>query len=213
MARIRASTSASSGLGDEIGLVEHDDVGERDLVLGFRRVLQPVAQPFRIGHRHDRIEPGVLLHVLVDEEGLRHRRRIGEPRGLDDDGVELALALHQAVEDAHEIAAHGAADAAIVHLEDFFVGADDQIVVDADLAEFVDDDGVFLAVVFRQDAVEKRGLAGAEIAGQHGHGNFLGRRFGIVTPKDGRLGAAAPAAGRAPALIGQRARSAPLYCA
>ena len=30
------------GLGDEIGLVEHDDVGEGDLVLGFRRVLQPV---------------------------------------------------------------------------------------------------------------------------------------------------------------------------
>ena len=43
------------GLGDEIGLVEHDDVGERDLVLGFRRILEPVAQPFRVGygHHHD----------------------------------------------------------------------------------------------------------------------------------------------------------------
>ena len=173
------------GLGDEIGLVEHDDVGERDLVLGFGRVLQPVAQPFGVGHRHHRVEPGVLLHVLVDEEGLRHRRRIGEARGLDDDGVELALALHQAVEDAHEVAAHGAADAAIVHLEHFFVGADDQVVVDADLAEFVDDDGVFLAVVFRQDAVQKRGLAGAEIAGQHGHGNFLGRQFGHNNSESG----------------------------
>ena len=165
------------GFGDEVGLVEHDDVGERDLVLGLGRVLEPVAQPFGVGDRHHRVEPGVLLHVLVDEEGLRHRRRIGQPRGLDDDGVELALALHQALEDAHEIAAHGAADAAVVHLEDFFVGADDQIVVDADLAEFVDDDGVFLAVVFRQDTVEQRGLAGAEIAGEHGYGNFLGRRF------------------------------------
>ena len=126
----------------------------------------------------------LLLHVLVDEEGLRHRRRIGKTRGLDDDGVELALALHQSVEDAHEVAAHGAADAAIVHLEHFFVGADDQVVVDADLAEFVDDDGVFLAVIFRQDAVQKRGLAGAEIARQHGHGNFLGRRVQrIITPE------------------------------
>ena len=87
------------------------------------------------------------------------------------------FALHQTIENAHEIAAYGAADAAIVHLEDFFVGADDQIVVDADLAEFIDDDGVFLAVVFRQDAVEKGGLAGAEIAREHGHGNFLGRQF------------------------------------
>src|SRR3954464_8782543 len=44
-------------------------------------------------------------------------------------------------------------------------------------AEFVDDDGVFLAVIFRQDAVEEGGLAGAEIAGQHGHGNLLRRQF------------------------------------
>src|SRR5881397_2498445 len=72
---------------------------------------------------------------------------------------------------------HGAADAAIVHLEHFLIGSDDEVVVDADLAEFVDDDGVFLAVVFRQDAVEQRGLAGAEIARQHGHWNFLGRQI------------------------------------
>ena len=111
--------------------------------------------------------------ILVDEEGLRHRRRIGEARGLDDDGVELALAPHQPVDDADEIAAHGAADAAVVHLEHFFVGADDEVVVDADLAEFVDDDGVFLAVRLGQDAVEQRGLAGAEIAGQHGDRDFV----------------------------------------
>src|SRR5580704_9312582 len=33
------------GLGDEIGLVEYDDVGECDLVLGFGGVLESVAQP------------------------------------------------------------------------------------------------------------------------------------------------------------------------
>ena len=120
-------------LGDEIGLVEHDDVGERDLVFGLRRVLQAIAQPFRIGHRHHRVEPRILLDVLVDKESLRHRRRIGQTRGLDDDGVELALALHQPIENSHEIAAHGAADATIVHFEHFFVGADDEIIVDADL--------------------------------------------------------------------------------
>ena len=110
------------------------------------------------------------LIIGADEEGLRHRRRIGQPRGLDDDGVELALALHQAVENADEVAAHGAADAAIVHLVDFLVGLDDQIIVDADLAEFIDDDGVFLAVGLGQDAVEKGGLARAEIAGENGDG-------------------------------------------
>ena len=96
------------------------------------------------------------------------------PGGLDDDGVELALAPHQPVDDAHEVAAHGAADATVVHLEHFLVGADDQLVVDADFAELVDDDGVFLAVRLGQDAVEQRGLAGAEIAGQHRDGDLVG---------------------------------------
>ena len=68
-----------------------------------------------------------------------------------------------------QIAAYRAADAAIVHLEYFFVSIDDQIVVDADFAEFVDDHGVSLAVLLGQDAVEQRRLAGAKIAGQNGH--------------------------------------------
>ena len=60
---------------------------------------------------------------------------------------------------------------------------DDQVVVDADLAELVDDDGVFLAVRLRQDAVEQRRLAGAEIAGQHRDGDFVGHvplRWGSI---------------------------------
>ena len=111
--------------------------------------------------------------ILVDEEGLRDRGGIGEAGGLDDDGVELALALHQPLDDADEIAAHRAADAAIVHLEDFLVGADDEVVVDAYLAELVDDDGEFLAVRLGEDAVQERGLAGAEIAGEDGDGDLV----------------------------------------
>ncbi len=80
---------------------------------------------------------------------------------------------HQAFDDADQVAAHRAADAAVVHLVDFFVGLDDQVVVDADLAEFVDDDRIFLAVVFGKDAVEQRRLAGAEITGEHGDGDGL----------------------------------------
>ena len=160
----------------QIGLVDQDDVGKGDLVLGLGRVLEPVLQPFGVGDRDHGVELGLGADLLVHEEGLRHRRRVGEPRGLDDDGVELAFSPHQPVDDAHQVAAHGAADAAVVHLEHFLVGVDDELVVDADLAEFVDDDGVFLAVRLRQNAVEQRGLAGAEIAGEHGDGDFGGGR-------------------------------------
>src|SRR5262249_51245668 len=64
--------------------------------------------------------------------------------------------------------------AAVVHLEHFLVGADDEVVVDADLAELVDDDGELLPVWFGQDAVQEGGLAGAQIAGEHGDGNLVG---------------------------------------
>ena len=176
MARMRASTSSSSCLGDEIDLVEDDHVGEGDLVLGLGRVLQPVGEPLGIGHRHHRVEAGGVGDVLVHEEGLRDGGRIGEAGGLDDDGVELSLALHQPVEDADQVAAHGAADAAVVHLEHFLVGADDELVVDADLAELVDDHGIFLAVLLGEDAVEEGGLAGAEIACEDGDGDLVGHR-------------------------------------
>jgi hypothetical protein len=114
----------------------------------------------------------IASNAVVHEEGLRHGGGIGEAGRFHDDAVELVGALHEPCDDAHQIAAHGAADAAVVHLEDFLVRADDEIVVDVGFAEFVDDDRVFPAVVLGEDAVEERGLAGAQIAGQHGDGNL-----------------------------------------
>src|SRR5260221_447419 len=163
-----------SSLNDKIGLIEQDDVGERDLVLRLRRVLEPVPEPFGVGDGDNGVELGFAADIVVDEERLRHWRGVREPRGLEDDGVEFALPAHQPVNDAHEIAAHRAADAAVVHLEDFFVGADDEIDVDVNLAELVDDDSVLLPVRLRQEAVEQRRLAGAEIAGEHGDGDLIG---------------------------------------
>ena len=104
-----------------------------------------------------------------------------QSRGLDDDAVELVAAAHQAADDADQVAAHRAADAAVVHLEHLLVAVHDEVVVDAEFAELVDDDRVFLAVVLAQDPVEQRGLAGAEVAGQHGDGDLgVGHRENSV---------------------------------
>jgi hypothetical protein len=77
-----------------------------------------------------------------------------------------------------QVAAHRAADAAVVHFKHFFIGAHDEVVVDADLAELIDDHGVAFAVVLREDAVEQGGLAGAQVAGQDGDGSAGGRGCG-----------------------------------
>src|SRR5262249_31268358 len=112
---------------------------------------------------------------LIHKESLRDWRRVGETRGLDNDGVKFAFSPHQPVDDADEVTAHRAADTAVVHFEHFFVGVDHKFVVDAYLTKLVHDHGELLAVRLGQDAVKQRGLSGSEIAGEHGDGDFSGR--------------------------------------
>ena len=68
--------------------------------------------------------------------------------------VERVFSAHEFVEDPDEVLADGAADAAVVHLEDLFFGLHDQAIVDADFAEFVLDDGDALAVLGCEDVVD-----------------------------------------------------------
>ena len=157
--------------GDQIGLVEQDDVGERDLLHGFVAGVEVLKHVLRVDDGDDGVEAEGCLHLVVGEEGLGDGRGIREAGGLDEDAVELVLALKQPAEDADEVAADGAADAPVVHLEQLLVARNDELVVHADLAELVFNYGQFLAVVFGEDAVEEGGLAGAEKTGEDGDGN------------------------------------------
>ncbi len=121
----------------------------------------------RIDERDDGVELKVLAQVFVDEERLRYRPRIGQARRLDDDVIEFVPPLHQLAEDADQIAADRAADAAVRRLEDFFFRPDDDLMIDADLTELVLDDGNPLAVLLGQNSIQQRGLARAEKAREH----------------------------------------------
>jgi hypothetical protein len=61
----------------------------------------------------------------------------------------LPLALHELADNADKVAADGAADAAVVHLEDFLVGIDDEIVIHTEFSKFIDHHGVLLAMADR----------------------------------------------------------------
>src|SRR5262249_56196306 len=65
---------------------------------------------------------------------------------------------------------------------------------EGDVGELVGEGGVLLPVRVRQDAVEQRGLAGAEIAGEHGDGDLVGHR---ATPFGPRIYASADGCYRA----------------
>ena len=77
------------------------------------------------------------------------------------------------MQSADEVAPHGAAHAAVVHLKNLFAGAVDQIGVDADRAKLVDDDRVALAVVAAQDVIEQRGFSRTQVAREHRHRDAL----------------------------------------
>src|ERR1700749_1766748 len=97
-----------------------------------------------------------------------------------------------------EILADRAAHAAVGQLHDLLLGVRDQdLVVDVLLAELVLDDGDLLAVHLGEDALEQRGLARAEEAGQDGGGDELvGHCFsGFVAKRRRAHGAPAGAGG------------------
>jgi hypothetical protein len=102
------------------------------------------------------------------------------------------FSFHQPFDDPDEIATHGAADAAIVHFKNLFLRIDDQVVVDADLAELIDDDGISLGMFFGEDAVEQRRFSRAEkvVRTVTGTAEFiitllLLNKIGTLTPHQG----------------------------
>jgi hypothetical protein len=85
----RLDGASSSGVTRSVLLSTHD-VGEGDLVLGLAAVLQAQRQVLGVDQRDDGVELGLGAHVVVHEEGLGDRHRVGEAGGLDEDGVEAA---------------------------------------------------------------------------------------------------------------------------
>src|SRR3990172_7149056 len=161
----------------EIGFGKQYPVCKTHLFLRFAELVQLLGRVLGVHHGEDRIEQVVSADILVGEKRLRHGPGVGHAGGLDDDAVELERTLAapdlQVAEDLDQVAAHRAADAAVVHLDDLLLAVFDDLAVDADLAELVLDHRDALAVVLLEDAVEQRGLARAEKARENGHGNHV----------------------------------------
>ena len=196
--------ASSWSIVDEIGLVEHDEIGAHELILVDllervvvveRRVGQTLLGDARgivgettlgdssgVDHCDDAVDREPRAQVRPVER-LDERLGQGEPRGFDDDMIRLRLASEQRRDRGHEIIGHRAADAAIGKLDDrvFRTGrvraALDEIAVDADVAEFVDDEREPPSAGIGHEMADQRRLAGAEKAGDDGDGR-LGEHAG-----------------------------------
>jgi hypothetical protein len=83
-------------------------------------------------------------------------------------------------QNAHQVTANGAANTAIVHLNDLVAVLHQQFVVDADFAEFVFDHSNPLAVRLAQDAIEERGFAAPKEACNNRNGD-LGHQITLLS--------------------------------
>ena len=180
------------------GLVQHHDIGKLDLLgqqvdqrarIAFAKAFAPVGQEIvagkvaqqidRIDDRHHRVKPrhvGQAVAVLISEiKGGGHRQRLGNAGGFDQQIIKAAF-LRQLAHLIQQVAAQCAADAAIRHLDQLFLGPRklrslaDQVGVDVHLGHVVDDHRHPPPLAVVQDVVQKGGLARAQKAGKDGDG-------------------------------------------
>ncbi len=175
----QASPQRLARLGN-ICLAQQQRVRECDLPACFRMAPHRRLAVRGIDDGDDAVDRVELGEVPVGHQRVQDGRGIGQAGGLDQyaviaDLTGLAPAL-QVEQRRDEIAAHSAAQAARGQGEQCLVAAGDQFVVQADLAELVDDDGGAGEGGIAQDAGDQRGLATAEKAGDDGDRNNGSRR-------------------------------------
>ena len=132
-----------------------------------------------IDHRDDALQAIPDHEVRVVDQGVQDRGGIGEAGRLDHQPAErldtAVVALAQQVfQGGDQVAAHGAAQAAGAQQDHVLVDPLDQQMVEADLAELVDDDHGVGQGRIAQHPVEQRRLAGAEESGEDGERDRLG---------------------------------------
>ncbi len=127
-------------------------------------------------HRDDGLDEEFAAERAVGRESGQDRARIRQPAGLDHDAAEMrndaALAVdHHAVQRHLQVGAEIAAQAAVAEQHGLLAAVAQQRIVDAGLAELVDQDGGAAALRRLQKMLHQRGLAGAEKSGDDGHRN------------------------------------------
>ena len=168
--------------GCDVGLGQHDHIRMVDLAAAFGIHGDIPWPPARLEGGD---EPPHLVALAHDSllQPLQDGRVIGDPGGLDQHPGEGWDALVQPVEEealqgGGEILARCAAGAAIVEQKGDIGGGLDEPVVEAHLAQFVDDDHGACEGVFLQPARKKARLSATQKAGQQQNGDALTRSHG-----------------------------------
>jgi len=177
----------------QVGLVEDETVGERNLFEGlvhyaFGLLLVEVHHGMLCVHEgDDAVKAQRVQQVGLQIKGLNDGSRIRQTRGLDQNVIELALLLsHESTEHINQVAANGAAEATVVEEHDVLLSIlleRDKFAVDVNLAKLVFDDDDALAMITRKNTVQERRLAGSADRGKVDLGQLPRRVVVLVSPR------------------------------
>ena len=190
--------------GVQLALVHALGAGEENGGGVFHLVVEELAEVLHVDpglggvhHGDEAVElklRGLLLHPL---HGGDHVGQFSYAGGLDDDAVG-GVVLQHLFQGGAEVAHQGAADAAGVHLGDLHSGVLQEAAVNADLAELVLDEHVFLSLEgLAEELLDEGGLAGSQEAGDDvnlGHGIVISFPKIKIKPDSGLP----PAGGKVP---------------
>ena len=183
-------------LGD-VALGHDEAVGDGGLLRRLGLAGELVGAVHCVHGRDDAVEPVVRLHHPVGEQREEDRGRLGKAGRLDRDAAEARdlAGVHpvdQVAQLVGEVAAQRAAEAAGIEQHGALVHAGQQVMVDADLAQLVDDHGRLAHVGVREQARQQRRLARAEEAGEQRQRDALvGSRDTVVDRSSGQAAHAA----------------------
>ena len=183
--------SGSCGVG-EISLCDDDAVGERDLMARLGGMVEIAGAARRIDDRDEPLEVIDIAERALAGDRLQHRSGIGEAARFDDDALETrhpapaALGKERA-QGFLQIGSNRAAQAAIAEQHGRVARRAQQRVVDADLAELVDDDGGVGPLGLGQQFADQRRLAGAEKAGNDRDRQAGAARAALSPPERARI--------------------------
>jgi hypothetical protein len=166
----------------DVGLADHDAIRHRHLLARLLVILKGRTAILRIDDGDDIAEPEMVAdHRIVHKRG-DDRCRIGKPRRLDDEAVELRhrspfAAIVEIANGLAEIAPDGAAQTAALQDHHALVDPLKEMVIEADLAELVDEHRRIAEFRRGQQALEQSRLAAAQKAGDEVDGKHRVKRL------------------------------------
>ncbi len=177
---------------EKIALRQRDPVGQRDLAPRFAMRFERRLAVDGVDERRDARKDRPPRQDRIGHQRVQNRRGVGEAARLQDDPGKASerarvAAGQQVAQAVDEIAAQRAAQAARRHEDHVALDRLEQQMVEPDLSPFVDDDERVGEFARAQQAVDQRGLAGAEKARHDMQRNCLGLAHGSAGAVSARL--------------------------